>query len=160
MSAAVLLARLTAAGCRVTLRPDGRISLRPAPPPDLLAEARQHRDELARLCAATTPKVDAPSKPRPTRPGALPDDLPAPVVDPEASHTLVILELAGAQPSLQPDGRWRLAHPEHVSPELRAAALLHQDDICALLVYRALLEKRWPVEAEPLPPPSRQGEPP
>jgi hypothetical protein len=155
VNADALLARLTAAGCHVTLRPDGRISLRPPPPPDLLAEARQHRDELARLCAGTTITYVEASEPRLFKPGVCPGDPPAPVVDPEASRTLVILELAGARPTLRPDGQWGLGRPEHASPELRAAAQLHQDGISALLVYRASLEKHWPVEAEPLPPPSR-----
>ena len=108
--------------------------------------ARQHRDELAQLCAAmTTSEVDAPPKPRPSRRGALPGDPPAPVVDPEASRTLVILELADTQPCLQRDGQLGLAHPERASPDLRAAARLHQADIEATLRYRALLEQRWPV---------------
>ena len=173
MSAAAILARLTASGCRVTLRPDGRVSLRPVPPPDLLAEARQHRAELARLVAATAsasaealnaeaaaPAAKAPPRPRLTRPGVCPGDPPAPVVDPEAARTLVILELASTQPGLRPDGQLGLAHPQRASPDLRAAAQRHQADICALLSYRAMLEKRWPVAAEPLPPPSTQGEPP
>jgi hypothetical protein len=158
--AAALLARLTAAGCRVTLRPDGRVSLRPPPPSDLLAEARQHRDELARLIAATTsagtgapsaeaaaPAVEAPPRPRLTRPGALPGDPPAPVVDAEATRVLTILELAGAAPSLGPDGRLELAHPERVSADLRAAVALHQDHIEAILEYRALLKRLFPVSA-------------
>lgn len=165
MSATTLLAQLTAAGCRVTLRPDGRVSLRPAPPPDLLAEARQHRDELARLVAAATtsasaeapgaeataPAVETPPRPRRTRPGALPGDPPAPIVDPSATRTLVILELAGAAPRLGPDGRLTLDHPQSVSPDLRAAATLYQDDIVAILEYRALMEATFPVTAEPLP---------
>ena len=85
------------------------------------------------------------------RQGALPGDPPAPVVAPEATRTLVILELAGAAPRLTPDGRLELTRPSHVSPELRATAQLHQGDIAALLRYRATLEERWP--AEPLPPP-------
>ena len=161
MTAAALLARLTAAGCRVTLRPDGRISLRPAPPPDLLAEARQHRDELARLVAATTyagaeepraeaaaPAAKAPPRPRLTRPGVCPGDPPAPVVDPAATRVLIILELAGAAPCLASDDRLGLAHPERVSAELRAAATLHQDDIEAILAYRRLLEITFPVTGE------------
>jgi hypothetical protein len=172
MSAATLLARLTAAGCRVTLRPDGRVSLRPAPAPDLLAEARQHRDELARLIAATTPAgagaasaeaaaptAKAPPRPRRTHPSVCLGDPPTPIVDPEAARTLCILELADAEPGLCPDGQLGLAHPERASPDLRATAQLHRDDICALLAYRALLEKRWPIEVEPLPPPSRRGKP-
>jgi hypothetical protein len=163
LTAAAVLAQLTTAGCRLTLRPDGRISLRPAPPPALLALAREHRDELARLVAAThasagTPSVEAtpepPPTPRPTRPGVCPGDPPAPAVDPDASRTLTILELAGAHPSLQPDGTLVLAHPERASSDLRAEARQHQDDICALLAYRALLEQLWPVTAEPLPPPT------
>jgi hypothetical protein len=157
-AAASLLARLTAAGCRVTLRPDGRISLRPAPPADLLAVARQHRDELAQLVAraptggAAEAATEAPPTPRPTRPGVCPGDPPAPVVDPQASRILAVLELAAVQPGLTPDGQLALAHPERVSPDLRAAAQLHQDDICALLAYRALLEELWPITAEPLTP--------
>jgi hypothetical protein len=78
-----------------------------------------------------------------------PGDPPAPVVDPEASRTLTILELAGTCPALRPDGVLDLAHPEHASPELRAAAHHHQADIAALLACRSLLEERWPVAASP-----------
>jgi hypothetical protein len=159
VSAAAVLAQLTAAGCRVTLRPDGRVSVRPAPAPDLLALARQHRDEIAQLVASATdactsassaeaapPAAEAPPD---TRPGVCPGDPPAPIVDPEASRVLTILELAGAEPGLQPAGRLELAHPERASPDLRAAAQHHQADIAAMLTYRTGLEKRWPVTAEP-----------
>jgi hypothetical protein len=159
-----VLAKLTAAGCRVTLRPDGRLSLQPPPPPALLALAKQHRDGLVMLVAATTsacaeapsaeaaaPVAEVPPKPRLTRPGVCPGDPPAPVVDPEATRTLVILELAGAGPYPTPDGNLALAHPERVTPEERAAAQRHAGDIAALLDYRALLERLWPVTAEPLP---------
>jgi hypothetical protein len=162
VSAAALLARLTASGYRVTLRPDGRVSLRPAPPPDLLAEARQHRDELARLVAATAsagaevpseeaaaPAAKAPPTPRLTRPGALPGDAPAPIVDPAATRLLTILELAGVAPRLTPDGQLELASPELVTPETRAAVREHQDDIIAILDYRRLLEIAFPVTGEP-----------
>jgi hypothetical protein len=167
MSASALLAQLTAAGCRVSLRPDGRVSLRPPPPPDLLAEARQHRDELARLVAATTsasaeapnadaaaPAAKAPKRPRLTRPGVCPSDPPAPVVDPESTRILVICELAGAAPHLGPDGRLTLGHPQRVSDDMRAAATLHQGDMEAILEYRALLERLFPVSAEPPPRPT------
>jgi hypothetical protein len=161
MSAAALLARLIATGCRVTLRPDGRISLRPVPPLDLLAEARQHRDELALLCAGTAvtvttlPVAEAPPAPVPSympwpaRP-SLRGDPPPPVVDADASRTLAILELAGTEPSLQPDGHLTLTHPERVTASLRAEARRHRADIAAVLAYRALQEKLW--SAEPLPP--------
>jgi hypothetical protein len=165
VSAAAILARLTAAGYRVSLRPDGRVSLRPAPPPDLLAEARQHRDELARLVAATTqagtvtpsaeatpPEAEAPPAQRQTRPGALRGDPPAPVVDPDASRCLCIMELAGAAPRLTPDGRLELAHPERVTAAERATALQHGTDIAALLRYRDLMEQLFQVTAEPMPP--------
>lgn len=164
MSAAAILAQLIASGCRVALRPDGRVSLRPAPPQDLLALARQHRDEIAQLVASTTDACMAASSakatsppteaPRNTRPGAFPGDPVAPVVLPEAIRILTILELAGTQPSLRSDGSLVLAHPNRVSPELRDDAQRHAADIAALLRYRALLEELWPVTAQPLPPPS------
>jgi len=49
MTPAAVLARLDEAGVRLGIRQDGGISLRPIPPPDLLAEARRHRDHLAHL---------------------------------------------------------------------------------------------------------------
>jgi hypothetical protein len=163
----MVLAKLTAAGCRVTLRPDGRLSLQPPPPLDLLVLAKQHRDDLVMLVAATTsasavapsaeavaPVAEATPKPRITRPGVCPGDPPAPVVDPEATRTLVVLELAGAGPHPTPDGRLALAHPERVTPEERATAQRYAGDIAALLAYRARLEQLWPVTAEPLPPPA------
>jgi hypothetical protein len=102
--------------------------------------------------AATTEVATATPKPRLTRPGVCPGDPPAPVVDPAATRTLVILELAGAGPYPTPDGNLALAHPERVTPEERAAAQRHAGDIAALLAYRARLERLWPVTAEPLPP--------
>jgi hypothetical protein len=103
------------------------------------------------------PATKAPPKPRITRPGVCPGDPEAPVVDPEATRVLCILELAGAAPRLTPAGQLVLANPEQVSPELRAAAREHQDDITAILEYRALLERLFPVAAEPLPPGSRSN---
>ncbi len=129
----------------------------PAAPPPAQAPA----PALAPMLPPATPHAaEAAPKPRRTRLGVCPGDPPAPVVDPKASRTLVILELAGARPRLLPDGGLELAHPEHASPELRAAARLHQHDICALLVYRALLEECRPVEAEAPPLPSRYGDDP
>src|SRR6185437_12926450 len=91
-----IVRRLQDAGCTLKLLPDGRVRLRgpgdpPQPiPPDLITEARQHRDDIAKLLSETAGEA-----PRATRPGALAGDPPAPVVDPKASRTLVILELAG-----------------------------------------------------------------
>ena len=106
---------------------------------DALAELRDAREAITDLLAVETTAA------RPTRPGVCPGDPPAPAVHSEATRVLCILELARTQPSLQPDGQLSLAHPEHVSPDLRAAARQHQADICALLDYRALLEQRWPI---------------
>ena len=47
MTPAALLARAGAAGCRVFLRADGVVRVEPAPPADLLADLRQHRDAIA-----------------------------------------------------------------------------------------------------------------
>ncbi len=43
---AVLIARLTASGYRLRLRPDGGVRIEPTPPADLLAELRRRRDEI------------------------------------------------------------------------------------------------------------------
>jgi hypothetical protein len=53
MSAAATLARAEAAGVRLRLRPDGRVRVEAdaPPPPALLAELRQYRDEVAALLA-------------------------------------------------------------------------------------------------------------
>jgi hypothetical protein len=106
--------------------------------------------------AATPPEAEtppAPPPPRPaTRPGVLPGDPPAPVVDPVATRTLIVLELAGAGPHLTADGRLELAHPERVTAAERATAQQHAADIAALLAYRELLERLFQVAAEPMPP--------
>lgn len=47
MTAAALLGDLRARGYRAHLRPDGGVRIVPTPPADLLAELRQHRDEIA-----------------------------------------------------------------------------------------------------------------
>ena len=65
---------------------------------------------------------------------------PHPLSKPRPPRILVILELAGAAPRLGPDGRLTLGHPQCVSDDMRAAATLHQDDIEAILEYRALLD--------------------
>jgi hypothetical protein len=165
VSGADLLVRLAEAGCQVTLRPDGRLSLRPKPPPDLLAEALQHREELARLCVQTkgigekggVGPIGSPAAPppparpvgsRPTRPGAFTGDPPAPAVHPGAVTTLAELELAGCRPTLELHGDLDL---DGCPPHLRVRAERQYHDICALLSYRALLEGLWPVEP-PLPP--------
>jgi hypothetical protein len=49
LTAATVLERLDRAGVRVTLQPGGGLSIRPVPPPDLLLEARRHRDDIAHL---------------------------------------------------------------------------------------------------------------
>jgi hypothetical protein len=92
--------------------------------------------------ASATPP---PKPPRRFRPGALPGDPPTPIVDPEATRVLCILELAGAAPRLTPDGTLELARPELVTPETRAAVREHQDDLIATLTYRYLLEATFPV---------------
>ncbi len=53
MSAAAALARIEAAGGKVALRPDGRVVIRNASrlSPGLVGEARQHRENMARLLA-------------------------------------------------------------------------------------------------------------
>jgi hypothetical protein len=150
-TALALLARARAAGLRVTLLPGRRINVRPTPPPDLLAELRAARGAIIDVLAA-----EAALTPRPSRPGALPGDPSPPVVEPEATRTLIVLELAGAEPGLRSDGQLGLAHPERVSPKERATALQHKADIVALLSYRALLEQRWPVAREP----NRREDPP
>jgi hypothetical protein len=49
MTAAAVLEGLDRAGIRLALRPDGGLSMRPAPPPELLAEARRYRDDIVHL---------------------------------------------------------------------------------------------------------------
>ena len=69
----------------------------PAAPPPAQAPA----PALAPMLPPATPHAaEAAPKPRRTRLGVCPGDPPAPVVDPKASRTLVILELAGARPRL------------------------------------------------------------
>jgi hypothetical protein len=65
MSAVGLLARLHAAG--VTVRPigDGKLSLLPTPPPELPAEARQHKPESLALMAGERPAVPPSVLPEP-----------------------------------------------------------------------------------------------
>lgn len=138
-AATALLARVRAEGFRVTLLPDRRVNVRPTPPADLLAELRAARDAISDLLAAeaTTPRL--------TRPGALPGDPAAPLIDPEASRSLCILELAAAGPYLTADSRLKLTHPERVTAEERATAQRHAADIAALLSYRELIEHHRPV---------------
>jgi hypothetical protein len=66
--AAALLDRLRQAGATVSLRPDGKLSLQPARvlTPELLAEAKGHRDELVALLASPPPRDDPAPEPRPT----------------------------------------------------------------------------------------------
>ncbi len=54
MSARAAIAQAEAAGVHLRLDADGQVRLSAAapPPPDLLAELRRHRDEVARLLAA------------------------------------------------------------------------------------------------------------
>ena len=167
MDAASLLAGLRGEGHNLWLR-NGRLVIAPPPPQRLWSAIREGKEALLVLLAADhEPRPTPPAPPPPgaalpatapgpetpparplTKSGALLGDPPVPVVDPEAAHTLVILELAGAQPGMRPHGQLGLAHPERASADLRAAAQLHQGDIAALLGYRALLEQLWPVTAE------------
>jgi hypothetical protein len=144
-TANALLTRARAAGFRVTLLPDRRVNVRPTPPPDLLAELRNAREAITDLLAAET------TTPRLTRPRVCPGDPPAPIIAAEATRLLVIAEISGANPRLTPDGILELARAEMVTAETRAAVREHQDDITAILEYRALLERLFPVEAKPPP---------
>lgn len=138
----------------------------------LLAAVRERRDGVAPLYApeapaetappaapaATTPEAEASPEPAPPtkpprryRPGAMPGDPPAPIVEPETTRILVILELAGAGPGLRPDGTLTIAHAERVSADCLTATRLHKDDIAAILTYRAELERLFLVCGEPLP---------
>jgi hypothetical protein len=153
--AARAIRQLEAASCSVRLLPDGRVRITgpgnppQPPPPDLLEFARQHRDGIAQLLADRVGGPEAapdarpePPPPRPaTRPGALKDDPPAPVVDPDASCSLTVLELAGAGPHLTADGRLEITHPTRVTPAELATAQQHQAGISALLRYRELMEQ-------------------
>jgi hypothetical protein len=117
MTAPAVLTRAEAAGIRFRLRPDGTVFMQAATPPapDLLAELRRYRNEVATLLAEREdrPAREAPLPPAPEAAEAAP--APADATEALAAR---LLHLAGL-------GAAALAEPDPALDEERAVMAAH-----------------------------------